>query len=460
MALPEHTRQPAPNSEKSSGKKKKFESNNKYFSICTYVVATFTICLIIFKFINNWRDMQTYTSSILSTLSPFLIAFLIAYFINPLVNRIDHILFSRTTSQKFAKLHKFLSLLLAYVIVIGFIALVLTFVIPQIVESILELIRQSSSLYDTIMTNLNLLNERYPNIDFAYIIDTINNALPNAINSVQAVMTDIVPMIYNAGMSIISWIINIILAFVISCYLMSSKHRIIHGMKRIIYALFDQKTAYKVIFTIKECNHIFGQYIIGKALDSLIIGIICFVLMCILHLQYALLISIIVGITNMIPYFGPFIGAIPSIFIIMIADPIKSLIFAVFVLILQQLDGNIIGPKILGDSTGLSAFWVIFAVTFFGGMFGFIGMLIGVPTFAVIYALIRNIAEYLLGKKGMVTQTPDFASQENPIFQKVKYHESSKAPHSVVEVCDLDGQQPETEEQRNAYKLQKSREEE
>ena len=133
------------------------------------------------------------------------------------------------------------------------------------------------------MTNLNLLNERYPNIDFAYIIDTINNALPNAINSVQAVMTDIVPMIYNAGMSIISWIINIILAFVISCYLMSSKHRIIHGMKRIIYALFDQKTAYKVIFTIKECNHIFGQYIIGKALDSLIIGIICFVLMCILQ---------------------------------------------------------------------------------------------------------------------------------------------------------------------------------
>ena len=278
--------------------------------------------------------MQIYTSSILSTLSPFLIAFLIAYFINPLVNRIDHILFSRTASQKFAKLHKFLSLLLAYVIVIGFIALVLTFVIPQIVESILELIRQSSSLYDTIMTNLNLLNERYPNIDFAYIIDTINNALPNAINSVQAVMTDIVPMIYNAGMSIISWIINIILAFVISCYLMSSKHRIIHGMKRIIYALFDQETAYKVIFTIKECNHIFGQYIIGKALDSLIIGIICFVLMCILHLQYALLISIIVGITNMIPYFGPFIGAIPGLIILLIISPKQALIFLILIFLL------------------------------------------------------------------------------------------------------------------------------
>ena len=122
-------------------------------------------------------------------------------------------------------------------------------------------------------------------------------------------------------------------------------------------------------------------------------------------MPYTVLVSFIVGVTNVIPYFGPFIGAIPSIFIIMIADPLKSLVFAVFVLILQQLDGNIIGPKILGDSTGLSAFWVIFAVTFFGGLFGFVGMLIGVPTFAVIYALVRNFAEFKLGKKG--TEDPD-----------------------------------------------------
>lgn len=399
MALPEHTQQSSSNSAKNSGKKKKFESNNKYFSICTYAVATFTICLIIFKFINNWRDMQSYASSILSTLSPFLIAFLIAYFINPLVNRIDKILFSRSTSQRFAKLHKFLSLLLAYVIVIGFIALVLTFVIPQIVESILELIRQSSSLYDTIMTNLNALNEHYPNIDFAYIIDTINNALPNAINSVQTVMTDIVPMIYNMGMSIISWIINIILAFVISCYLMSSKRRIIHGMKRIIYALFDQETSYKVIFTIKECNHIFGQYIIGKALDSLIIGIICFVLMCILHLQYALLISIVVGITNMIPYFGPFIGAIPGLIILLIISPKQALIFLILIFLLQQFDGTILGPKILGDSTGLSPIWIIFAITVGGATGGVVGMFLGVPVIAVLVYLMNHLFDYMLYRK-------------------------------------------------------------
>ena len=399
MTLPEHTQKPSSNSSQNSGRKKKFESNNKYFSICTYAVSTFTICLIIFKFINNWRDAQKYTASILSTLSPFLIAFLIAYFINPLVDRIDKLLFSRSQNEKFAKLHKFLSLLLAYVIVIGFIALVLTFVIPQIVESIMQLIMQSSSLYDTIMNGLNSLNERYPNIDFAYIIDTINNALPNAISSVQTVMTDIVPMIYNAGRSIISWIINIILAFVISCYLMSSKKCIIHGMKRIIYAFFDQKTAYKVIFTIKECNRIFGQYIIGKALDSLIIGIICFVLMCILKLQYALLISIVVGITNMIPYFGPFIGAIPGLIILLIISPKQALIFLILILLLQQFDGTILGPKILGDSTGLSPIWIIFAITVGGATGGVIGMFLGVPITAVLVYLMNHIFDYMLYKK-------------------------------------------------------------
>lgn len=213
MTLPEHTQKPSSNSSQNSGRKKKFESNNKYFSICTYAVATFTICLIIFKFINNWRDAQKYTASILSTLSPFLIAFLIAYFINPLVNRIDKLLFSRSQNEKFAKLHKFLSLPAGLCHCHRLYCPCSDFCDSQIVESIMQLIMQSSSLYDTIMNGLNSLNERYPNIDFAYIIDTINNALPNAISSVQTVMTDIVPMIYNAGRSIISWIINIISGF-------------------------------------------------------------------------------------------------------------------------------------------------------------------------------------------------------------------------------------------------------
>lgn len=380
-------------------KKKRFESNNKYFSICTYAIATFTICLVIFKFINNWREAQTYTASILSTLSPFLIAFLIAYFINPLVGHIDRIFFSRTPDGRFTKLHKFVSLLLAYIIVIGFIVLLLTFVIPQTIDSILQLIRQSSQIYDTIAGGISTLSERYPDIDFAYIQQAVDNSLPDAINSLQSIMSAVVPAIYNASVSIINWVINIILAFVISCYLMTGKQRLKHGLKRIIYAFFQEDTAYKVVFTIKECNRIFSQYIIGKALDSLIIGILCFILMCILKLPFTLLISIVVGVTNMIPYFGPFIGAIPGILILLIVSPKQALIFAILIFALQQFDGSILGPKILGDSTGLQPIWIIFAITVGGAVGGVIGMFLGVPIVAVLVYLMNNLFDYLLYKK-------------------------------------------------------------
>lgn len=380
-------------------KKKRFESNNKYFSICTYAVATFTICLVIFKFINNWNDTKTYAVSILSTLSPFLIAFLLAYFINPLVYNIDKLLFSKSNTGRFSKLHKYLSLLLAYIIVIGFISLILTFVIPQTLDSILQLGQQSSQIYDTIAGALNDLSDRYPDIDFEYIQKVVNDALPDAIHSVQSLITGIVPVIYNASVSIISWVINIILAFVISCYLMTGKNRMLHGLKRIAYALFKEDTAYKILFTTKECNRIFSQYIIGKALDSLIIGILCFILMCMLKLPFALLISIVVGITNMIPYFGPFIGAIPGIFILLIISPKQALIFLVLIFLLQQFDGTILGPKILGDSTGLQPIWIIFAITVGGAVGGVVGMFLGVPFVAVFVYLLNNLFDFLLYKK-------------------------------------------------------------
>jgi predicted PurR-regulated permease PerM len=312
---------------------------------------------------------------------------------------IDRILFSRTLQNKFLRLHKFLSLLLAYCIVIGFIVLVLTFVIPQIIDSILQLIRQSSSMYDTIADGMALLSERYPDTDFAYLQSVIDEALPNAISYVQTLMADAVPVIYNAGMSIISWILNIIMAFVISCYLMTGKQRMLHGLKRIVYALFSEETAYKIIITIKECNHIFSQYIIGKALDSLIIGIICFVLMCILNLQYALLISIVVGITNMIPYFGPFIGAIPGFLILLIISPKSAFIFLILIFALQQFDGSILGPKIIGNSTGLQPIWIIFAIIAGGAIGGVVGMFLGVPVVAVLVYLLNQLFDYLLYRK-------------------------------------------------------------
>lgn len=154
-----------------------------------------------------------------------------------------------------------------------------------------------------------------------------------------------------------------------------------------------------------KSNEIFGGFIIGKLIDSAIIGVLCFIGLSILNMPYALLVSVIVGVTNVIPFFGPYIGAIPSAVLIMLADPRKGLYFILFILVLQQIDGNIIGPKILGDSTGLSAFWVVFSILLGGGLFGFVGMILGVPTFAVIYYVINMLINHRLEVKKLPTET-------------------------------------------------------
>ena len=212
-------------------------------------------------------------------------------------------------------------------------------------------------------------------------------------------MTDLIPILYDAGMSIISWLINIILAFVISCYLMWGKQQLLTSLKRIIYAIFNDTNAERIIRTSKECNRIFSQFIIGKAIDSLIIGILCFIIMCILNLQYALIISLVVGITNMIPYFGPFIGAVPGVLLLLIIDPKQCLMFLILIFLLQQFDGAVLGPKILGSSTGLQPIWVIFAILAGNYVAGVLGMFLGVPVVAVIAYLLNNLIEYLLAKK-------------------------------------------------------------
>ena len=211
-------------------------------------------------------------------------------------------------------------------------------------------------------------------------------------------------------------IINIILAFVISCYMLFGKQRLIKSLKRVAYAIFPEEICITLFTTLKDCNQIFSQYIIGKTLDSTIIGFLCLFCMTVLKLPYALIISLIVGITNMIPYFGPFIGAIPGILILLIISPKSALIFAILILAIQQLDGSVIGPKILGKSTGLQPISIIFAITVGGALAGPLGMFLGVPIVAVLTYLISKLINFLLRKKHI---EPDLSNtkeyQSNPI---------------------------------------------
>lgn len=393
-----------------NNKKRKFQSNKRYFTISVYAVLTFTICLMIFKFVNNWAATTARIASITSMLAPFLIAFLIAYFVTPMVKHIDRILFGRVKDERFDKIHKVIALIISYIIIIGFIAMVLTIVIPQVISSISELIMQSSYLYNNIQKNIQTLIQSYPNINFEAVQSFAEKNLPGIFDYFKDYMSSLIPWIYSAGMSIISWAINIVLAFVISCYLLWGKDRLLGSMKRIVYALFDEDHAKKVIRTTRECNRIFSSFIIGKAIDSLIIGILCFILMNILKLPYSPVISLFVGVTNMIPYFGPFIGAVPGILLLLIIDPKQCIIFGIMIFLLQQFDGSILGPKILGSSTGLQSIWVIFAILSGSYVAGVLGMFLGVPVVAVIAHLLNKMVDYLLAKRRM---NPDLSSMDD-----------------------------------------------
>jgi len=211
----------------------------------------------------------------------------------------------------------------------------------------------------------------------------------------------------------ISFLKTVLVGFISAVYMLNSKDTFSAQGKKLIYSMFHTDTANVILENIRFVHKVFGGFITGKLLDSLIIGLITFFAMSILQMPYVLLISVIIGVTNIIPFFGPFIGAIPSTLLIILVSPLQGVYFVIFILILQQFDGNILGPKILGDSTGLASFWVMFAILLFGGMFGFAGMVVGVPLFAVIYSAVSGLVNRSLGKKKLSVQTADYITLDH-----------------------------------------------
>ncbi len=438
----------------------KLNMNKKYTTIAVYAFLVIAAAITFFFVISEHSVVGRMAGTFFGLMTPFIYGAALAYVLNPVLNWLEKKVFPKVFGDRVSKRsRRGLGVLLTFLFGCAVVALFLAVLIPQIVESIDNLAQSIYAFLPQAQSFLNDLIAQYGTNEM--LVDVLSMlgvdisdpsmALQRLATRSYTFLTQVLPNLFGGVMRFTSGLLDVVVGIIIAIYLLLSKEIFYAQVKKLLFAFFPRRVAQATLNLTHDSNAIFCGFISGKILDSAIIGVLCFIGCSVLQMPYTVLVSFIVGVTNVIPYFGPFIGAIPSIFIIMIADPLKSLVFAVFVLILQQLDGNIIGPKILGDSTGLSAFWVIFAVTFFGGLFGFVGMLIGVPTFAVIYALVRNFAEFKLGKKGLKTQTPDFASQENPIFQKVRYHHSEQAPHTGVEVFDLDGQQPETIEQMTAY---------
>ncbi len=389
----------------------KFSKNNKYYTIALYTIAVVTICSLIIRVIMNWESTSSTISHALKVLYPFLFGLLIAYFLNPLSKVLDHFL-NRFFKDRHTGIRKGLSILLSYIIVLGLIITVLFYIIPQIIDSLTQItsfVNSAQSGYNQFMDKVLELESTHPEWDLSGINDAMEEIPDKIINIITKAIPTIIPTIYNTSMSLISGFLNVIIAIIVSVYMLIDKNRLIFNAKRVIYAIFGQKTGDKLLHTGSECNRIFSSFIIGKLIDSLIIGILCFIAMSILKLPYALIISVIVGVTNMIPYFGPFIGAVPGILLLLFVSFKYALIFTVLIIVLQQFDGLYLGPKILGESTGLRPLWIIFAITVGGSIAGVLGMFLGVPTLAVIAYILNYFIEKRLHKYGIF-----FLQKEEP----------------------------------------------
>lgn len=400
-----------------------FERNKNYYIISVYVIFTIIISSILLKIIWNWAETLDNIKHFLSMLSPFLIGFFIAYLLNPLIKFFDKKLFNELMHIKKASIRKFLSIFITYLLVFGIITVCIVVIIPELYVSISNIYYGITDYYNGFLDFIEKTNKKYPDIDLSYINSIIENNSQHIVEMLQGSIGTLLPLIYNTSISVISWTINLVIAIMVSCYMLIDKNIITLNIKRLIYAVVPKKKADSFLSTVYECNNIFSKYLVGKTIDSTIIGILCFIIMSVIGLKYALLISVIVGITNMIPYFGPFIGAVPGAVLLLTVDWKYCLVFCILILILQQFDGLYLGPKILGDSTGLRPVWIIFAITAGGWVAGVAGMFLGVPVVAVIAFLVdkfinkrlneKNISLSELNKQIEVTEAKD-TNTENP----------------------------------------------
>lgn len=402
----------------------KFKPNQDHTSIAIYAFLVIIAAILFYQAINHIPVLFNAGKAVLGFIKPIVFGFVIAFLLNPMMRIYE----KRLTAKRLKPTQKrALSILMTYITMVFILGLFFRLVIPQIalsVESLVGMIPKYAELlngfYNDIVTTMQNLHISSDAELMAFLegfrestLNTLNaffSALPNYV-------ADFIPRAFSAGARFTGGLIDILLGLIISIYFLADREKLFAQIKKIVNALFTPNTCRILYDVTQDANRVFSGFIIGKIIDSAIIGILCFILMSILNIPYAVLISVIVGVTNVIPYFGPFFGAIPSALILLIIDPMKMLIFLIMILVLQQFDGNILGPKILGDTTGLSPLWVIFSIMLFSGIFGLLGMFIGVPLFALIYIIVRRVVSYLLERKGLSTDTRDYASDSNPLIK-------------------------------------------
>lgn len=386
---------------------------HKYISWGVTAAAALAVSIAFVFFLIKIQWVREMLRMLCGILSPIIYGAVMAYLIAPIYDRVcgavdkgleKVVKEDGTRRQISTTAGTIASLAVLVAVVVGLISML----IPQLIDSVRSIIDALPDSVANLLAWVSKILEDHPEIE-QVIMEYYGNQISNLQSWLYEKLISNLHMIdryyqvlrdFSSGVfSVLNVVKNVFIGLIVMIYLLNMKTKLKTQAKMIIYGLFPVKVANKVLEEARKVDDVFGGFIIGKLLDSLIIGILCFFLLSFMNMPYVLVVSVIIGVTNVIPFFGPFIGAIPSAFLILLVSPVKCLYFVIFILLLQQFDGNILGPKILGNSTGLSSFWVLFSILLFGGLFGFVGMIIGVPTFAVFYNLLAEFVTWRLNKK-------------------------------------------------------------
>ena len=385
----------------------KINWNNKYATIAMYAFLVICASILLYLGISQINSIKASVNDFIGTLQPFIIGGALAYLLNFILKFYEDYILSHKTFKRLKKSGKRgIGLLLTYITATIITYLFIQFVLPQLLDSIIGLVNNIPQYLNDLT---KVTNEIFDDLNLQpEYISLITDKFGEAITYIITLISNLVPVIGNFIVDATSSILNIIIGIIISIYILIDKEKFMALGKKIVYALCSEEKAKFILRLATQSNMTFSRFIGGKILDSFIIGLLTFVILTIFKMPYILLISVIVGVTNIIPFFGPFIGGIPAAIIILFVSPIQALWFVVIIIVIQQIDGNIIGPKILGDSIGISAFWILFSLLVAAKFMGFVGMIIGVPLFAIFYSIIKEIVEERLRKKGLPIETEKY----------------------------------------------------
>lgn len=358
--------------------------------------SSLVIAILVFVLISRFDGVLSIIGRLFHILFPFILGFAIAFILNQPVMTFEEKVLGKTKLPTSAK--RILSEIVIFVLAIGLFVLVVSMVVPSLIDSLKTFMGNVQEYSSTLQSYLELLAK---NLQIS--TETIEQWFSelDLLPSISVWIKNYIPKIADFSFGFVKELMNIIIAIAAAFYILLDKESLVRAVKKINYSIFSKEIANYLTLFSHDAKTVFEQYIVGNLLDSFIVGIVCYFMMLLLRFPYAPMIGFIVGVTNVIPIFGPFLGAIPVIVILLLINPWQSLIFAIFILVLQQIDGNILKPVILGDKLGISGFWILFSVTIGGSLFGVIGMFLGVPIFALLYASLKDLSQIMLEKKNI-----------------------------------------------------------